>query len=73
MAEPQGLQALRAATGAEPPAGLVQQLSDADLAQLAALVDEARRAQATALARAGEDALRHVPRLLRVAIERALR
>jgi hypothetical protein len=51
----------------------VQQLSDADLAQLAALVDEARRAQATALARAGEDALRHVPRLLRVAIERALR
>lgn len=44
---------------------LLDELSDAELAQLQALLQDARRQQRDALARAQEHALRFVPALLR--------
>jgi hypothetical protein len=44
---------------------LLDELSDADLAQLHALVQDARRQQRDALAQAQQHALRYVPGLLR--------
>jgi hypothetical protein len=65
--------ALRAAVGAPPPPGLVDRLESAQIEKLAKLVRDARQSQSEALERAGDDALRHVPRLLRKAVERILR
>jgi hypothetical protein len=65
-------EALRAAVGAEPPAGLVERLTAEQLGTLAAKVTEVRTAQSRALARATEDALGHVPRILRGAVQRIL-
>jgi hypothetical protein len=65
--------ALAAELGAEPPGGLVAALSSDDLAALAAEVRDAKRRQAEALARAGDEALGHLPRLIRMAVERMLR
>jgi hypothetical protein len=44
---------------------LLDELSDADLAQLHALLQDARRQQRDALAQAQQHALRYVPGLLR--------
>ncbi|MFZ1997185.1 MAG: hypothetical protein WAU75_23925 [Solirubrobacteraceae bacterium] len=49
---------------------LRDQLSDQELADLAAAVADARHRQAAALTEAGERALSHVPRLLRGPIKR---
>jgi hypothetical protein len=46
------------------PAGLAE-LSDSELADLAEAVREAKRQQAAAIAHAAEQALGHIPRLLR--------
>jgi hypothetical protein len=61
---PDAKRALRAELGAAPPKGL-DALSDDEVADLAAAVHDARRRQSEALARATEDSLRHIPRLLR--------
>jgi hypothetical protein len=66
-----GLQALEAQLGAAAPEGLAR-LSDAQLRDLAGAVTEARRRQASELAAAGDQALRHIPRLLRVPIRRVM-
>jgi hypothetical protein len=62
---------LRAALGADPPAGL-EVLGDAELVSLAAAIREASDHQARALREAGDQALRHVPRLLRGPVRKAL-
>jgi hypothetical protein len=54
--------------GAAPAA--LRELSDGELADLAAVVADARHRQAAALAQAGDRALSHVPRLLRGPIKR---
>jgi hypothetical protein len=64
--------ALEEQLGAPPPPGIVAALTPAELERLAAVVREARREQRRALARAGEEALRHVPRLLRPAVRKAV-
>lgn len=51
------------------PDGL-RNLSDAELADLASAVADARHRQAAALAQAGERALSHIPRLLRGPVKR---
>ena len=56
---------LRGAT----PDGL-RELSEAELADLAAAVAGARHRQAAALAEAGDRALSHIPRLLRGPVKR---
>jgi hypothetical protein len=69
----EGLAQLRAELGAEPPASLLTLLSDADMLRLASLAHDAKRAQAAALAQAGEQALSQLPRLVRITVERMLR
>jgi pyruvate dehydrogenase complex dehydrogenase (E1) component len=69
----EGLAQLRTELGAEPAASLVASITDEDLAKLARLAHDAKRAQAAALAQAGEQALSHLPRLLRITVERVLR
>jgi hypothetical protein len=56
---------------ATPPPG-VQQLDDASRADLAAAIRDARHRQAAALQAAGEQALRHIPRVLRIPLKKAL-
>jgi hypothetical protein len=53
------------------PDGL-RELSDDELADLAAALRDARHRQAAALADAGERALSHIPRLLRGPIKRVV-
>lgn len=64
---------LRSALGADPPQALVAALRPEHVAELAAEVRAAKRRQAAALKRAGEEALRHLPRLVRVAVMRVAR
>lgn len=64
-----GLQALEAELGAGVPPGF-RQLSAEQLHDLAEAVAEARRRQAAEIAGAADQALKHVPRLLRVAIRK---
>jgi hypothetical protein len=71
-AEDKGEQ-LRAAVDADPPRALVDALEPDHLDALAAKVTAAREHQREALARAGDDALRHVPKLLRGPLQRMLR
>lgn len=52
----------------QPPAGLAAPHAE----RLLELLDEARSAQRHEAARALDDALRHIPRLLRPAVRRAL-
>jgi hypothetical protein len=61
--------ALSAQLRGTAPAGL-RELSDDELADLAAAVADARHRQAAALAEAGDRALSHIPRLLRGPIRR---
>lgn len=65
--------ALRAELGGEPPDGLVAALSDAELRTLADVVRAAKRRQSKALEDAGNEALGHLPGLVRKGVERALR
>jgi len=59
-----GLRALEGELRAKPPAGLGA-LNAAALEDLAEAIAGARRRQAEELARAGDQALRNIPRLLR--------
>ena len=63
---------LRAELDAEPPASLVALLSDDDVATLATLVRDAKHSQSEALQRASDQALSHLPRLVRIAVQRVL-
>jgi hypothetical protein len=65
------LAALRTQLRASPPPAL-RGLSGADLDDLAAAVEAARRRQAAELAAAGDLAFNHIPRLLRGPIRRVL-
>jgi hypothetical protein len=64
---------LRAELGSDPPRGLVEALDPSELEALAAAVRNAKAHQRAALDRAGEDALSHVPALVRKAVLRVLR
>jgi hypothetical protein len=73
MARPsKAAEALAGRLGAELPSG-VARLKAADLARLDALVATAAERQAEAVERGAESALRHVPRILRGPLARALR
>jgi predicted DNA-binding transcriptional regulator YafY len=61
---PDAKRALRAELGAAPPKGL-DALSDDEIADLAAALREARSRDKAALAKAMQDSLQHIPRLLR--------
>ena len=61
---PDAKRALRAELGAAPPKGL-DALSDDEIADLARALHSARERDRAALAKAMQDALQHVPRLLR--------
>jgi hypothetical protein len=64
-----GRDALQAQLGGRVPPALVG-VGDESLADLADAVADARRRQAAEIAAAGDKALAHVPRLLRVAIRK---
>jgi hypothetical protein len=66
-----GLRALQAELRAVPPAGLAS-LSNEQLNDLAAAVRDARRRQAAELQAAGDQALRHIPKLLRGPIRKVV-
>jgi hypothetical protein len=65
--------ALRAELGSPPPEGLVAALDADELEALAECVRGAKRRQTEALKRAGDDALGHLPGLVRKAVLRVLR
>jgi hypothetical protein len=64
-----GLKALEAQLGASAPAG-VARLSASQLRALSSAVMEARHQQAAELAAASDQALKHIPKLLRMPIRR---
>jgi hypothetical protein len=64
---------LRAELGADPPPGLVAALSPKELGELTSAVREAKARQRAALDRAANDALGHLPGLVRRAVLRMLR
>ena len=66
-----GLRRLEEALDAPPAAG-VEALDDAELDALATLVLDARAAHVQVMRDASEEALSHVPRLLRPAVRRVL-
>lgn len=66
-----GLRGLTRTLGAAPPAS-VAGLADAQLLNLSEAVTAARRRQAAELAAAGDQALRHIPKLLRVPLRKVL-
>lgn len=66
-----GLRRLGEALDAPPAAG-VEVLDDAELVHLATLVQDARAAHVQVLRDASDEALAHVPRLLRPAVRRVL-
>jgi hypothetical protein len=55
---------------ARPPAGVLDTLDDAELRALTEMIHAARRRQSAALRAAGDEALGHLPRLVRGAIKR---
>lgn len=57
--------------GAEPPAAILA-LDDAVVADLAAAIGDARRAEADALAASGERSLRLLPLPLRIGVKKVL-
>jgi hypothetical protein len=67
-----GIDALRAQLRAEPPAG-VARLTAEELADLTAAIAAAQRRQARALEEAGEQALGHLPKVLRIAVRKVVR
>jgi hypothetical protein len=66
-----GVETLREQLRADPPAG-VAALAEADLQHLAEAVRAARHRQAAELDRAGEQALRLIPRILRGPIRKVV-
>ncbi len=68
---PDGLSQLREQLSGDVPEG-VTALGDADLADLAHAIRDARHREGQALAAAGERALEHVPRLLRGPIRKVV-
>ena len=66
-----GMRALEAQLQGPVP-GALHDLADRDLIDLADAIREARHRQAAELQAAGDQALRHIPRLLRVPIRKAL-
>ncbi|MGZ6597327.1 MAG: hypothetical protein ACXVFQ_26000 [Solirubrobacteraceae bacterium] len=66
-----GIQALEAQLQGPVP-GALQDLDDGHLRHLAEAIRDARRHQAAELKAAGDQALSHIPRLLRVPIRKAL-
>jgi hypothetical protein len=64
-----GREALKAQLGGQVPPALTG-IDDDSLGDLAAAVATARRRQAAEIAAAGDQALSHVPRLLRMAIRK---
>jgi hypothetical protein len=66
-----GIQALEAQLQGPVP-GALHDLDERHLSDLADAIRAARQRQAAELEAAGEQALRHIPRLLRVPIRKAL-
>ena len=64
---------LRAELRADPPPGLVAALDAESLTLLAGAVRDAKLRQRQALEKAADDALSHLPRLVRKAVVRVLR
>ncbi len=64
-----GWKALQAELKASPPAAL-KELKPAQQRALAKAIRDVRHRQAAELAAAGDDALQHIPRMLRVPIRR---
>ena len=64
-----GWKALQAELKTPPPAAL-KELKAKELRALAEAIRDARHRQAAELAAAGDDALQHIPRMLRVPIRR---
>jgi hypothetical protein len=65
----EGIRALRRELRGDVPLGLAE-LDSEHLNQLAEAVADAKRRQAAEIAAAGDQALKYVPRLLRVAIRK---
>jgi hypothetical protein len=65
----EGIQALQRELNGDVPDGLAQ-LDSEHLHRLAQAVADAKRRQAAEIAAAGDQALKYVPRLLRVAIRK---
>jgi hypothetical protein len=65
------LRALAEQLGTAPPEGL-KGLTDTQLSDLAGAVREARHRQAAELAAASDQALRHIPKLLRTPLRKVL-
>jgi hypothetical protein len=65
------LRALEARLKAKPPASL-KKLSDEELRDLVDAIDDVRHRQAAALQKAGDDAFRHIPWLLRGPIRKIM-
>jgi hypothetical protein len=66
-----GIEKLEAELGGAVPPGC-SRLTDAEVRDLTGAIHVARRRQAQALAQAGERALGHIPRVLRIPIRRVL-
>lgn len=66
-----GLKALEAELGGQPPAGLAR-LTETQLTELATAVRDARHRQAAQLAAASDQSLQHIPRLLRLPIRKVV-
>ena len=66
-----GIEALEAQLRGPVP-GALHDLADDDLTDLAEAIRAARHRQAAELEAAGEQAFRHIPRLLRVPLRKAL-
>ena len=66
-----GLTALEAELGAKPPGDLAQLTAEQQRA-LARAIRDARHRQAAPLTAAGDQALQHIPKLLRVPIRKVL-
>jgi hypothetical protein len=66
-----GLKALGQELRATPPAGLAA-LDDAQLRDLTEAVRDARHRQAAELKTAGDQALSHIPKLLRIPVRKVL-
>jgi len=67
-----GARALEQELGAPVPPALAETLDPADLERFAETLRRARREQSRALADAGDEAMRHVPAVLRPAVRKLL-
>ena len=65
------LKALEQQLGTAPPEGLTA-LTDEQVSDLALAIRDARHRQAAELAAAGDQAMRHIPKLLRAPVRKVL-